>query len=57
MAGEAALGGVPVLAFVRHLSLVDADGLSTRVAVLGEAAVEAGQAVGARLAHDVTLTA
>lgn len=57
VAGEAALGGVPVLALVRHLALVDADGLAARVAVLGEAGVEAGQAVGARLAHDVALPA
>lgn len=57
VAGEAALGGVPVLALVRHLALVDADGLAARVAVLGEAGVEAGQAVGPRLAHDVALPA
>lgn len=57
VAGEAALRGVPVLSLVRHLSLVDADGLAARVAVLREAAVEAGQAVGACLAHDVPLPA
>lgn len=57
MAREAALRGVPVLALVGHLALVDADGLPAGVAVLGEAVVEAGQAVGPRLAHDVPLPA
>lgn len=57
MAREAALRGVPVLALVGHLALVDADGLPARVAVLREAAVEAGQAVGPRLPHDVALPA
>ena len=38
-------------------TLVDSNGLSARVAVLGEHAVEAGQAVGPTLPHDVALTA
>lgn len=57
MAGKASFCGVPVLSLVGHLSLVDADGLAARVAVLGEAGVEAGKTVGARLAHDVALPA
>lgn len=57
MTGEASFCGVPVLPFVGHLSLVDADGLPAGVAVFGKAVVEAGQAVGARLAHDVPLSA
>lgn len=57
MAGEASFGSMPVLSLVGHLSLVDADGFPASVAVLSEAVVEAGQAVGARVAHDVPLAA
>jgi hypothetical protein len=37
--------------------LIDPDGLAAGVAILGEHAVEAGEAVGSTLAHDVALTA
>ena len=39
----------------RLRTLVDSDGLSTGVAVLGEHGVEAAEAVGPALAHDVPL--
>jgi hypothetical protein len=38
-------------------TLIDPDGLAAGVAILGEHAVEAGEAVGSTLAHDVALTA
>jgi hypothetical protein len=37
--------------------LIDPDGLAAGVAILSEHAVEAGEAVGSTLAHDVALTA
>jgi hypothetical protein len=55
MATETQFGGVPVLAFVAHLALVDADGFAAGVAVLGEHGVEAVEAVGAAVTHYVTL--
>ena len=39
----------------QSLTLVNPNSLSTRVAVLGEHAVEAGEAVGPSLPHDVPL--
>jgi hypothetical protein len=57
VAAEAALGGVPVLALVAHLALVDADRVATRVAELGEQPVEAAQAKGPPVPHDVPLAA
>lgn len=49
------LGGVPVLSFVTHLTLVDAYGLTARVAVLGEHGVEAVKAERTTVSHDVPL--
>ena len=40
-----------------NCTLIHANGLAAGVAVLGEHAVEAGEAVGSALAHDVALTA
>lgn len=57
MTREAPLGGVPVLALMRHLTLIYADGLSAGVAVFGEAIVEARQAVRPGFPHDVPLSA
>lgn len=57
VAREALVGGMPMLAIVAHLSLVDANGLAAIVAVLGEHRVEAEQAVGLPLAHYVALPA
>jgi len=54
---EAVVGGVPVLALVRHLALVDADRLAATVAVLGVHALEALAAERLRLLHDVALAA
>lgn len=48
---------MPMLAIVAHLSLVDANGLATIVAVLGEHRVKAEQAIGLPLPHDVALPA
>lgn len=56
-AREALIGGMPVLSVVAHLALVDADHLAAVVAVLGEHGVEAAQAVGLSLPHDVALPA
>ena len=52
---EAGGNGMPVLALVRHLALIDADDFAAGIAVLGKHAVEAAQAIGASLAHDVAL--
>lgn len=41
MTAKASFGRVPVLALVRHLSLIYADGFSAGVAVLREHGVEA----------------
>lgn len=57
MAAEAVVGGVPMLAFVAHLPLVHSDGFSAGVAVFREHGVEAVEAVGAAVPHDVALTA
>lgn len=48
---------MPVLAVVTHLALVDADGFSAIVAVLGEHVVEAAETVRLALPHDIALTA
>jgi hypothetical protein len=55
MATETQFGGVPVLAFVAHLALVDANGFAAGVAVLGEHGVEAVEAVRAAVTHNVPL--
>lgn len=55
VAAEAVLGGVPVLAFMGHLTLIHADGLPAGVAVLGEHGVEAVEAEGPPIPHDVPL--
>jgi hypothetical protein len=57
VAAEAALSGVPMLSFVTHLALVDADGVAARVAELSEEAVEATKAERATVSHDVPLAA
>ena len=57
VAPKAALRGVPVLSLVRHLSLVDADGVPARVAVFREGGVEAVQAEGSAVPHHVPLPA
>lgn len=56
-ATEARLGRVPVLTFVRHLALVDADRLAAAVAVLGKGCVETTQTVGSSFSHHVPLAA
>lgn len=57
MTTEAVLSGVPVLALVAHLPLVDAYGLAARVTVLGEHGVEAVQTERPAVTHDVALAA
>lgn len=46
-----------MLALVRHLTLVDPDGVAARIAVLGEGGVEAVQAEGPAVPHHVPLAA
>lgn len=57
VAREALVGGMPVLPVMAHLSLIHANGLAAVVAVLGEHCIEAEQAVGLPLAHNVPLPA
>ena len=57
MALEALIRCVPVLTLVGHLTLVNADVLSARVAVLGVHVLEARAAVRTSVAHDVALAA
>ena len=57
LAREAALVSVPMLTLVSHLPLIDADRFATRVAILGEHAVETGEAIRPAVTHNVTLTA
>ena len=56
VAGEAGVGGVPVLALVTHLASVDADVVAARLAVVGVHVLEAGAAVGLVFSHDVALS-
>ena len=56
MATKTQLGGVPVLALVAHLPLVDADGFAAGVAVFSEHGVEAVQTVGTSVSHYVALS-
>lgn len=47
---------MPMLAFVSHLTLVNANGIPARVAVLGKHGIEAVQAEGPAVTHDVPLS-
>jgi len=54
-AAEAGVGGVPMLTLVRHLTLINANRISTGVAILGVHGFETPAAEGAAIPHDVSL--
>jgi len=47
---------MPVLAIVTHLSLVNANGLATIIAILGKHCIKTEQAIGFPLPHNVPLS-
>lgn len=54
---KASLGRVPVLTFVRHLTLVNAYRFATAVAIFGEGGIETTKTIWSSLPHNVPLTA
>ena len=54
---ETRIRGMPVLRFMRHLSLISFDALAARITIFGVHSFEAGQTERLTLTHNVTFAA